>query len=115
MGSRGQTLAVFGPNMRHIQHVSIGVLIPRSDLEYFGRGFLRDHRRKWPEPFAFFYQTVDALAHIRRSRIGQNAATPQRPRAKLHSVLKPSHDFALRQFLREITAESVKRIAFDQR
>src|SRR5687768_6817222 len=56
--------------------------------------FVAQHdRREGPEAFAKLDLEVHRRLHLRRPGVAKNAASPKRPRSKLHPSLKPTDHF----------------------
>src|SRR5206468_3358318 len=94
MSGGGQSVAEFVSDMRHIKHVRVSVLLAGIDFENFRGGFGGDDWSEWTECFALFDERVDAVAHGRIARVGENTAAAEGAWAKFHSPLKPGYDLA---------------------
>ena len=92
MCDRRQHRAFIRPHRIHLLHERVGGCIH----EVFVQSFLENGRREGAEFLAELDLGIDEIAHIRATRIGEDAAVTQCARAPFHAPLEPAHHVAVR-------------------
>jgi hypothetical protein len=93
VGHRGDARPPGVTDLDTDQHVRAVVV----ELEYLRGAFFQDARRQRSENLTEFYVDIDVIFHVSNTRISEDAAVAESPRAVLATVLEPADHRARRQ------------------
>ena len=112
--NRGKLRPRLRQNLDHADHVRM--LLSGNQIKPLVRFFHRARGSKRTEGLALLHHSVDSVAHLRVSRIGQNAAIAQRSRTVFHASAEPCDYPSIRNQLccgRARGCERIEALPFD--